>query len=62
MRNCYECQQVNQMPATAPLHPWEISEGDWSRLHIDYASPYKGHMFLVIDWIIPLKTTVKERL
>ena len=30
-----------------PLHPWEIPEEDWSRLHIDYASPYKGHMFLV---------------
>ena len=39
------------MPTTAPLHPWEISEDDLSRLHIDYASPYKGHMFLVIeDW------------
>ena len=48
VRNCYECQQTNQMPATAPLHPWEIPEEEWSRLHIDYAGPFKGHMFLVI--------------
>ena len=48
VRNYYDYQQVNQMLPTAPLHPWEIPEEDWSRLHIDYASPYKGHMFLVI--------------
>ena len=48
VRNCYECQQTNQMPATAPLHPWEIPEEEWSRLHIDYAGPFKGHLFLVI--------------
>ena len=32
VRNCYECQQMNQMPATAPLHTWEIPEEEWSRL------------------------------
>ena len=48
MGNCNECQLTNQMPATAPLHPWEILEEEWSRLHIDYAGPFKGHMFLVI--------------
>ena len=48
VRNCYECQQTNQMPATAPLHPWEIPEEKWSRLHIAYAGTFKGHMFLVI--------------
>ena len=48
VRNCYECQQTNQMPATAHLHPWEIPEEERSRLHIDYAGPFKDHMFLVI--------------
>ena len=36
------------MLATAPLYPWEIPEEEWSRLHLDYTNPYKGHMFLVI--------------
>ena len=31
VKNCYECQKVNEMPGTAPLHHWEIPEEDWSR-------------------------------
>lgn len=32
----------------APLHPWEWPGQPWLRAHIDYAGPYKGHMYLVV--------------
>lgn len=36
------------VPATAPLHPWEIPKKEWFRLHIVYPGPYKGRMLLTI--------------
>ena len=35
-------------PPVAPLHPWEYPDGPFKMIHIDYAGPYKGHMFLVV--------------
>ena len=39
---------VVRKPASAPLHPWQWPSQPRSRLHLDYAGPYMGHMFLVI--------------
>ena len=36
------------MPAPAPLHPWEWPGRLWLRLHLDFAGPFIGHMFLVL--------------
>ena len=44
---------MSQLPAesedswSSPLHPWEWPQKPWSRLHIDYAGPFLGKMFLV---------------
>lgn len=35
-------------PSTAPLHPWEWPEKPWTRLHVDYAGPFLGKMFLML--------------
>ena len=43
-----QCQRHQKAPAEAPLHPWEWPGQPWSRVHIDYAGPYKGHMYLVV--------------
>jgi len=32
----------------AALHPWEWPSRPWSRIHIDYAGPLMGKMFLII--------------
>jgi len=48
VRNCNTCQQHRNKPASAPLHPWEWPEKPWVRLHLDYAGPFKGKMFLII--------------
>lgn len=47
VRKCEQCQLHQKTPAEAPLHPWEWPKEPWTRIHIDYAGPYKGEMFLV---------------
>ena len=39
---------VEKSPAAASLHPWEWPAHPWERLHIDYAGPFLGKMFLVV--------------
>lgn len=48
VRECSECQLHQKSPALAPLHPWEWPERSWTRLHIDYAGPFQGKMFLIV--------------
>ena len=48
VKNCIECQVNQKSPAPAPLHMWEWPTRPWNRLHIDYAGPFMGKMFLVI--------------
>ena len=48
VQDCEACQQVRHLPEKAPLHPWEWPEKPWSRLHVDFAGPFLGHMFLVV--------------
>ena len=48
VKNCGKCQQNQKQPPEAPLHPWEWPGQPWSRLHIDYAGPFQGEMFLVL--------------
>ena len=45
----YEICQINQaMPQKAPVHNWERTNNPWVRLHIDYAVPFLGKMFLIV--------------
>jgi len=48
VKSCETCQQQRKSPPVAPLHPWEYPDGPWQRVHIDYAGPFKGAMFLII--------------
>jgi len=48
VKGCITCQTSQKLPSQAPLHPWEWPEKAWSRVHIDYAGPFMGRMFLVI--------------
>ena len=48
VRQCDTCQMSRPSPAAAPLHPWEWPAQPWSRLHLDFAGPFLGHMFLVL--------------
>lgn len=48
VQSCSVCQTSRPSPAVAPLHPWEWPERPWARVHIDYAGPFMGKMFLVL--------------
>ena len=72
VKECPECQVNQKSPTLAPLHPWEWPSQPWTRLHIDFAGPFEGKMFLVVvdshsKWldVIPVAnantvTTIKE--
>ena len=47
-KSCHTCQQSSAHPTKAPLHPWEWPSQPWSRLHLDFAGPFLGHMYLVL--------------
>ena len=48
VKQCENCQKCQPLPPTTPLQPWAWSMQSWSRLHIDFAGPMAGKMFLVI--------------
>ena len=48
VRLCAECQEVQSMPPAAPLNPWKWPTRPWARLHLDFAGPFQGKIFLVM--------------
>lgn len=48
VKNCQECQEAQPLPATAPIQLWSWQARLWSRLHIYFAGPMDGRMFLVV--------------
>ena len=48
VKSCDCCQQTRPGPPASPLHPWQWPTRPWSRIHLDYAGPFLGHMFLVL--------------
>ena len=48
VKECHKCQVNQKSPTTASLHPWEWPSQPWTRLHIDFAGPFEGKMFLVV--------------
>ncbi|XP_034549867.1 uncharacterized protein K02A2.6-like [Notolabrus celidotus] len=48
VKSCTQCQTNQKMSPPAPLHPWEWPDRPWSRLHLDFAGPFLGQMFLVL--------------
>ena len=47
-KTCHSCQTNQSNPPAAPLHPWVWPDLPWRRIHVDFAGPFLGHMFLVI--------------
>ena len=46
--NCHACPENLNSPGKAPLHPWEWPEHALSCVHVDYARPFEGSMFLIV--------------
>ena len=45
---CKVCQSMRSNPPSAPVHPWTFPSHPWSRLHVDFAGPVAGRMYLVL--------------
>ena len=41
------CQQDQKSPESAPLHPWMWPSKPWVKIHVDFAGPFEGKMFLI---------------
>ena len=61
------CQENRKSPPEAPLHPWERLHQPWVHLHLDYAGPFLGKMFLIVidahsKWIeaFPMNTSTSS--
>ncbi|XP_060114727.1 uncharacterized protein K02A2.6-like, partial [Heteronotia binoei] len=48
VRRCSACQESRPDPPSAPATRWETTRKPWSRLHIDFAGPFQGQIFLII--------------
>ena len=48
VKRCRTCQEHQNMPHRAPIHPWEHASKQWTRIHVDYAGPFRGMMYLII--------------
>ena len=46
-KSCQSCQTVKGSPPVVPLHPWTWPSRPWQRVHLDFAGPFQGAMFLV---------------
>lgn len=48
VRSCPGCNKHQSSPTEAPLHPWEWPTTPWYRVHVDFAGPFQGFLFLII--------------
>ena len=48
VKSCNTCTVFGADPLPTVLHPWEWPRQPWSRIHVDYARPLYGKMFLII--------------
>ena len=44
---CSGCHVNQKAPPKASLHPWEWPSAPWEHIHIDFAGPFVGNMFLI---------------
>ena len=48
VKSCNTCTIFGADSSPTVLHLWEWSRQPWSRIHVDYAGPLYGKMFLII--------------
>ena len=46
-KSCSSCQEDKPNPPASPLHSWAWPATPWDRVHVDFASPFQGKMFLI---------------
>ncbi|XP_054283201.1 uncharacterized protein K02A2.6-like [Macrosteles quadrilineatus] len=47
VKTCNGCQMNHPREPEVPLYSWNVPDGPWERLHLDYAGPFDGWYWLV---------------
>ena len=47
-KGCTGCQLTQSNPKIAPLYSWGWPARPWQRIHVDFAGPSLGKMFLIV--------------
>ena len=45
---CGNCQATTAVPPLASVHPWEWPRKSWMKIHVDFAGPIKGQIYLIV--------------
>ena len=68
VRSCPACQSMRNKPPLALLHPWAWPDRPWKQIHVDFAGPFQGYMFMVVvdahsKWleVFPMTSTTTEK-
>lgn len=48
VKSCTACQEAAKSPPSSQQASWSWPGGPWKRIHLDFAGPYLGKMFLVL--------------
>nr|XP_056716170.1 uncharacterized protein K02A2.6-like [Euleptes europaea] len=48
VHRCNLCQESQPEMPQAPVHHWKSTHTPWSRVHIDFAGPFQGKVFLIV--------------
>ncbi|KRY91706.1 Uncharacterized protein T4D_12865 [Trichinella pseudospiralis] len=47
-QSCEACATAQKNPAKVAVKPWEVADRPWKRIHVDFAGPINGNMFLIV--------------
>ncbi|KRZ96975.1 Uncharacterized protein T08_6290 [Trichinella sp. T8] len=42
------CATAQKNPAKVAVEPWEVADRPWKRIHVDFAGPVNGKMFMIV--------------
>ena len=48
VKQCNACQVNQRLPSKSVPHPWIPPTEPWSRIHLDFAGPFKQKMWLIV--------------
>lgn len=48
VKQCSKCQEAAKHPPKQTPVPWSTPDSPWSRIHVDFAGPIAGRMYLIV--------------
>ncbi|KAL5250031.1 hypothetical protein ACHWQZ_G015941 [Mnemiopsis leidyi] len=49
VKTCKDCKKYSKSAQKVTEHPWSRTSGPWQRIHMDFAGPFQGYMWLLIQ-------------